>query len=57
MSERIPNYRLRKCHEDNLNQFISVKRLQLHQLWNCFSLIHWDHESCQLVSANRLGHN
>ena len=57
LSERIPNYRLRKCHEDNINQFISVKRLQLHQLWNCFSLILWDHESCQLVSANRLGHN
>ena len=57
LSERIPNYRLRKCHEDNLDQFSSVKRLQLHQVWNCFSLILRDHESCQLISINRLRNN
>ena len=52
LSERIPNYRLRECHEDKKNNFDNVKRLKLHQLWNCFSLILWDDDSCQLVSVN-----
>ena len=53
LSERIPNYRLRKCHEDKQNNFDGVKRLQLHQLWDCFSLILWDNESFRLVSVRR----
>ena len=53
LSERIPNYSLRMCHEDNNSKFDGVKRLQLNQLWECFSLILWDNESLQLVSAKR----
>ena len=52
LSERIPNYRLRMCHEHNENKFSSVKQLQLHQLWNCFSLILWDDETYQLTSID-----
>ena len=53
LSERIPNYRLRRCHEDMQNNFGEVKRLRLNQLWDCFSLILWDDESLQLVSAKQ----
>ena len=53
LSERIPNYRLRRCHEDKQNNFGEVKRLRLNQLWDCFSLILWDDESLQLVSAKQ----
>ena len=53
LSERIPNYRLRHCHEDRQNNFEGVKRLRLDQLWDCFSLILWDNETLQLVSAKQ----
>ena len=51
LSERIPNYRLRTCHEENKSNFDNVTRLQLHQLWKCFSLILWDEDSSQLASV------
>ena len=53
LSERIPNYHLRRCHEDTLNNFDSVKQLRLDQLWECFSLILWDNESLKLVPVHR----
>ena len=53
LSERIPNYRLRHCHEDRQNNFDGVKRLRLDQLWDCFSLILWDNETLQLVSTKQ----
>jgi omega-6 fatty acid desaturase (delta-12 desaturase) len=42
LSERIPNYRLRMCHEDKQNNFDDVIRLELHQL---------DNEAFRLVST------
>lgn len=51
LSERIPNYRLRMCHEDKQNNFDDVIRLELHQLRECFSLILWDNEAFRLVST------
>ena len=53
LSERIPNYRLRHCHEDKKNNFDGVKRLRLDQLWDCFSLILWDNETLQIVSTKQ----
>jgi omega-6 fatty acid desaturase (delta-12 desaturase) len=53
LSERIPNYRLRTCHQDAQNNFDDVKRLELHHLWQCFSLILWDNEAFQLVSTQK----
>jgi omega-6 fatty acid desaturase (delta-12 desaturase) len=50
LSERIPNYRLRMCHEHNEKKFGSVRRLHLHEFRNCFSLILWDDETLQLTS-------
>ena len=53
LSERIPNYRLRMCHEDKQNNFDNVKHLELHQLRECFSLILWDNEAFRLVSTKQ----
>ncbi len=53
LSERIPNYRLRMCHQDEQNNFDSVKRLRLDQVWECFSLILWDNEALRLVSTKQ----
>ena len=51
LSERIPNYRLRDCHEANEHLLGSVYSLYLRQVVECFSLILWDDEACELVPA------
>ena len=51
LSERIPNYRLRDCHEANEHLLGSVSSLYLSQVVKCFSLILWDDEACKLVPA------
>ena len=50
LSERIPNYRLRQCHEANIHLVNDVHRLYLHQVGDCFSLILWDRKQLELVS-------
>ena len=50
LSERIPNYRLRYCHNENLHLLADVKPLYLHQIPSCFSLILWDNINLELVS-------
>ena len=50
LSERIPNYRLKECHEANIHLVNHVHKLYLSQVSVCFSLILWDRESLELVS-------
>jgi omega-6 fatty acid desaturase (delta-12 desaturase) len=50
LSERIPNYRLKECHEANIHLANNVHKLYLYQVGDCFSLILWDRKSLQLVS-------
>ncbi len=50
LSERIPNYRLRDCHEANEDKFRGVNRLYLDEIVTCFSFILWDDELCELVA-------
>jgi omega-6 fatty acid desaturase (delta-12 desaturase) len=50
LSERIPNYRLRQCHEANIHLVNDVHRLYLYQVGDCFSLILWDRKQLELVS-------
>ena len=52
LSERIPNYRLKKCHEANIHLVNDVHILYLSQIKDCFSLILWDRERLQLVSPH-----
>ena len=50
LSERIPNYRLKECHEANIHLVNDVHKLYLSQVSYCFSLILWDRERLELVS-------
>ena len=50
LSERIPNYRLKECHEANIHLVNDVHKLYLSQVSVCFSLILWDRERLELVS-------
>ena len=50
LSERIPNYRLKECHEANIHLVNDVHKLYLSQVNVCFSLILWDRERLELVS-------
>ena len=50
LSERIPNYRLKECHEANIHLVDNVHKLYLYQVSDCFSLILWDRKRFELVS-------
>jgi omega-6 fatty acid desaturase (delta-12 desaturase) len=50
LSERIPNYRLKECHEANIHLVNDVHKLYLSQVNVCFSLILWDRDRLELVS-------
>ena len=51
LSERIPNYRLRDCHEANIHLLDNVNPLFLREVPACFSLILWDSENLELIST------
>ncbi len=50
LCERIPNYRLRACHEANQHLLGDCTYLRLQDLPRCFNLILWDSSKQQLVS-------
>jgi omega-6 fatty acid desaturase (delta-12 desaturase) len=50
LCERIPNYRLRQCHERNAHLLQSVKRLRLGDIPSCFRYILWDSKDLRLIS-------
>jgi omega-6 fatty acid desaturase (delta-12 desaturase) len=50
LCERIPNYRLRACHEANQHLLKDCAYLRLSDLPRCFNLILWDSGQQRLVS-------
>ena len=54
LSERIPNYRLRQCHQANLKLLDGVRPLYLSEIGTCFSLILWDREKFELTSTRAI---
>jgi omega-6 fatty acid desaturase (delta-12 desaturase) len=52
LCERIPNYRLRQCHERNVHLLQSVKRLRLGDIPSCFRYILWDSKDLRLISLD-----
>lgn len=54
LSERIPNYKLKRCHQANRDRLHGVHRLQIKDLGQCFNLILWDREGRQLISPNEV---
>ncbi len=53
LSERIPNYRLRACHEQNRHLLTQVKTIRFRDWLSCSKLILWDAPSNQLVSIEQ----
>ena len=51
LSERIPNYRLRECHEANIHLLRNVNPLYMRDIPACFSLILWDSDNLELIST------
>ena len=51
LCERIPNYRLRQCHERNAHLLKSAKRLTLAEIPDCFRYILWDSKDLRLISV------
>jgi len=50
LCERIPNYRLRQCHERNAHLLRGAKRLRLSDIPGCFRFILWDSKDLRLIS-------
>ena len=50
LCERIPNYRLRACHERNAHLLSASRRLRLADIPGCFSYILWDKANNRLIS-------
>jgi len=50
LSERIPNYNLEACHQENIHLLAHSKTLKLADIPDCFKLILWDVASSRLVS-------
>jgi omega-6 fatty acid desaturase (delta-12 desaturase) len=53
LSSRIPNYRLRECHEANA-QFQNAPRLTLRSSLGCIRLALWDAEQRSMISFRKL---
>ncbi len=50
LSERIPNYNLAACHNDNIHLLGAAKTLHLVDMPHCFKFILWDATGNRLVS-------
>jgi omega-6 fatty acid desaturase (delta-12 desaturase) len=51
LCERIPNYRLRACHERNATLLEGSRRLRLADIPGCFAYILWDDDGDRLVTV------
>ena len=52
LSERIPNYNLRACHQANIHLLNQAKVLKLSDIPNCFKFIIWDKQKESLIPIN-----
>ena len=50
LSERIPNYRLEACHNENRHLLLKVKTLRIGDMLACAKFVLWDADSNSLVS-------
>ncbi|MDF0552246.1 fatty acid desaturase [Kamptonema sp. UHCC 0994] len=50
LSERIPNYNLEACHNENIHLLSKVKTIRLDDMLDCSKFILWDTDSNRLVS-------
>jgi omega-6 fatty acid desaturase (delta-12 desaturase) len=52
LSARIPNYKLRQCHEEYSHLFADVPTLRLRDVFKSFKYILWDEESGRLITVD-----
>jgi len=52
LSERIPNYNLRACHNANIHLLHKSKFLKLRDFSNCFKYIIWDNKNEKLIKLS-----
>jgi omega-6 fatty acid desaturase (delta-12 desaturase) len=52
LSERIPNYNLSACHNQNIHLLTNVKKLKIRDIPDCFKFILWDASANRLVSID-----
>jgi acyl-lipid omega-6 desaturase (Delta-12 desaturase) len=57
LSERIPNYNLAACHQENAHLLAKVKVLHLADISDCFGFLLWDTASDRLVSIESFRQN
>ena len=50
LCERIPNYNLEACHNQNIHLLAGVKTLRISDIPDCFKFILWDCDANRLVS-------
>jgi omega-6 fatty acid desaturase (delta-12 desaturase) len=55
LCERIPNYRLRACHQRNAHLLSASRRLRLADIPGCFAYILWDDAGNRLVTLAQAG--
>jgi omega-6 fatty acid desaturase (delta-12 desaturase) len=54
LCERIPNYRLRQCHEKNLSLLGDCHYLKLSDIPGCFHYNIWDQQANELIPAQKV---
>jgi acyl-lipid omega-6 desaturase (Delta-12 desaturase) len=52
LSERIPNYHLKACHQTNSHLLTTVKQLKITDMFACSKFILWDADSNALISID-----
>jgi omega-6 fatty acid desaturase (delta-12 desaturase) len=55
LCERIPNYRLRACHQRNAHLLGASRRLRLGDIPGCFAYILWDDADNRLMTLAQVG--
>jgi acyl-lipid omega-6 desaturase (Delta-12 desaturase) len=50
LSEKIPNYNLKACHNQNIHLLSNIKILRIQDMLLCFKFILWDSASNRLIS-------
>jgi acyl-lipid omega-6 desaturase (Delta-12 desaturase) len=50
LSAKIPNYRLKQCHEENKALFASVRRVKLSEIHHSLQCLLWDAQAQRIVS-------
>lgn len=57
LSEKIPNYNLQACHEENSHLLSEVKKLRIKDMLGCSKFILWDGDASKLISIDAFRQN